>query len=50
MSIIFMYGGFAEVKPNYFEKQHSSSSLLLTSGNNTGQKWQWSAQKASSMF
>ena len=39
----------SNLKPNYFKKQLSSSSLLLTKGNNTGQKWQWSTQKASSM-
>ena len=32
------------IKPNYFKKQRSSSSLR-----HTGQKWQWSTQKASSM-
>ena len=37
------------LKPNYFEKQCSSSSLLFTKGNNTGSKWHWSTQKASSM-
>ena len=37
------------LKPNHFEKQHSSSSLLLTWGNNKGPKWQLSTQKASSM-
>ena len=28
------------VKPNYFKKQHSLSSFLLTYSNNTGPKWQ----------
>ena len=37
------------VKPNYFKKQSSSSSFLVTSGNNTGPKCQWSTQQASSM-
>ena len=27
------------LKPNYFKKQCSSSSLLLTLGNNTGPNW-----------
>ena len=27
------------IKPNYFKKQCSSSSFLLTSGNNTGPNW-----------
>ena len=37
------------VKLNHFKKQSSSSSFLLTEGNNTGPKWQWSTQQASSM-
>jgi hypothetical protein len=32
--------GLDELKPNYFKKQSSSSSFLLTLGNNTGPKWQ----------
>ena len=37
------------VKPKYFFKQSSSSSFLLTQGNNTGPKCQFSTQQASSM-
>jgi hypothetical protein len=37
------------LKPNYFQKQCSSSSFLLTKGYDTGPKWQWSSQKSSSM-
>ena len=29
------------LKPNYFKKQRSLSSFLLTYDNNTGPKWQW---------
>ena len=35
------------LNPNYFKKQSSPSSFLLTLGNNTGPKWQWSTQQAS---
>ena len=34
----------AILKPNYFKKQRSLLSFLLTYGINTGSKWQWSAQ------
>ena len=37
------------LKPNYFKKQCSLLSFLLTYGNNTGPKCQWSTQQASSM-
>ena len=37
------------IKPNYSKKQCSFSSFLLTQGNNTGSKWQLTAQKASFM-
>ena len=37
------------IKPNYFKKQCSSSSFLLTKGNNTSLKWQWSTRQGSSM-
>ena len=38
-----------KLKPNYFKKQHSSSSFLLTQDNNTGPKWQWSTKQGSFM-
>ena len=38
-----------EVKPNYFKKQCSSLSVLLTEGNDTGPEQQWNTQQASSM-
>ena len=37
------------IKPNYFKKQSSSLSFLLALGNNTGPKWQWRTEQASSM-
>ena len=40
---------FFTLKPNYFKKQSSSSSILLTYGINTGPTNQWSIQQASSM-
>ena len=48
-SLLPLCGASETLKPNYFKKQHSSSTLLFTQGNNTGQKWQWSTQKASFM-
>ena len=39
--------GQVQLKPNHFKKQGSSSSTYLA--NNTGPKWQWSLQQASSM-
>ena len=38
------------LSPNYFMKNSSPSSFLLSLGDNTGLKWQWSTQHNSSMF
>ena len=38
------------LKPNYFKKQCSSSSFLLTWSKYTGPKWPWSTQKASPIY
>ena len=51
--VLFMEEGgmyfFTSLKPNYFKKQHFSSSFLLTWSKYTGLKWQWSTRQANAM-
>ena len=47
---LHLHTGTFDQKYSTTKKQHSSSSLFLTQGNNTGPKLQWSTENACSKY